>query len=175
MRFINILEEEDIHETHYTEKDVHRRMVRWKANNFSEDGSPVKILVKQILEDFYKDFKIPLIKIDLDSKIAKSPIRSMKIFIEKNGKFFNYSSHEQTTEKARLEQEEQNILKQKEDLTKLEAERSEREKVDLLVQEEEIRLKMEKLRREEREILEEKSKSLRYKLFLFLEIILEKM
>lgn len=155
MSFIDEMEEHEVENTHYNEKDLNRRMKIWKEYNHSEDGS-------YILQDFYSQHNIDLIKINLSLREKKAdPLKSMKIFIERNGKFNNYQTHEVDDELKRLNEQENYLKKLEEERQKIERERNEKEKEDLLVQEAEIRLHMTEFRQQERELVSRHSKKLK--------------
>lgn len=93
--------------------------------------------------------------------MKKDPLKSMKILIERNGKFSNYQDHEAEAEVARLHQQEDDFKRQEAERERIQKQREEREKENRLVQEEEIRLKMHKLRKEEKEIVDSHSTTLK--------------
>lgn len=47
MHYIDRITEEEIAGTHYTEKDLDRRLKRWETNNISDDASFVSYLATQ--------------------------------------------------------------------------------------------------------------------------------
>ena len=86
----------------------------------------------------------------------------MKIFIERDGKFENYQTHEKDNELNRLAEQEQFLKRQQANRDAEIKKREDKEKEDLLVQEAEIRLKMKKLRDKEKEIVDTNSSTLKY-------------
>jgi len=85
--------------THSNKNDLDRRLKLWFQYNFSKDGS-------YVLADFFEQEKIDHIKIKLDFDMKKDPVKSMKIFVERNGKFQNYQSKESDEEASRLAEQE---------------------------------------------------------------------
>jgi len=70
---------------------MNRRNVVYKKNNFSENGSPV-------LETFFKDNKIPILKLEITADNGEEIFKKIKIFIETGGKFENYQTFEKHDE-----------------------------------------------------------------------------
>lgn len=154
MSFIDEMKESEVEGTHNNEVDLTRRYKAWKNLNFSDDGS-------YILQDFYSQNNIDFININLSVGNKIDPLKNMKIFIERKGKFNNYQTHEDDAELKRLDEQE-NHLKKLEEERKIKEEKIEKkEREDLLVQEAEFRLKMTKFRKEERELVDKSSKKLK--------------
>lgn len=80
--------------THYNELDLKRRYKIWSDNNITEDGSNVLI-------DFFIENSIGYSECDI-SNLSICAIKSMKIFIERNGKYNNYQSYDEQEEQERL-------------------------------------------------------------------------
>lgn len=105
MSYIDHMTQAEVEGTHNNEKDLDRRLAVWSKNNKSSDGS-------YVFEDFYSQMDIDSIKIKLSLKMKKDPLKSMKIFVERNGKFSNYQSHETEAEVQRLQQQEDSYKEQ---------------------------------------------------------------
>jgi hypothetical protein len=97
MNFIENMTEAEVVGTHNNEKDLDRRLVIWNKNSKSDDGS-------YVFEDFYTQMDIDIIKITMDLKMKKDPLKAMKIFIERKGKFKNYQKHEAEAELSRIQE-----------------------------------------------------------------------
>jgi len=98
--------------------------------------------------------------VNLD-KGSSGALKSIKIFLERNGKFENYQTHENDQEKERIQQAAAQMQEREAERLRLIAEREQKEKEDLLVQQEEIRLKMAKYRHNEAEIVKTHSQTLK--------------
>jgi len=91
---IHKLSEEEAKGTHYNEKDTTKRYKIWEKHNISSDGSP-------ILQDFYIENNI--CHFSIDTYHDKNEIKEcLKIFIERNGKYNNYQTHDEREEQERL-------------------------------------------------------------------------
>lgn len=152
-KLLGNLSEEQVKGTHYTFKDFERRLKVWKANNFSQDDSDV-------LKDFFDQWELKYIQVNVDDALTDH-FKSMRVFIERSGKFINYQTDEDSEEHQRLLKQ-QALVQEK---LKKKAEEEKREKDEeierLKVQKEELRLKMIKMRDDDQKMLNEKSAYLR--------------
>lgn len=140
--------------SHYNHRDFERRMKVWKQNNFADDD-------RDVFKDFLLRWNISYIELDLSFK-KLDQFKSLRIFIERNGKFINYQTAEANEEQRRMELELQEKKRKQEEAQRREQRRAQEEAERLQVQQEEVRLKMIKLRQDDRERLEKKSAYLRY-------------
>jgi hypothetical protein len=113
-----------------------------------------------VLKDFFREWSLSLIDVNLDDP-KLDHFKSMRVFIERNGKYINYQTNEENEEMERLRQEEaQAARKQEQEAQRLRAQAA-LEAEMLTVQREEVRLKMEKLRNDDKAHLQLKSHHLK--------------
>jgi len=153
--------ENQVKGTHYNYSDYERRYKLWYQANFANDD-------RDVFKDFFKQWSLNYIEVNMDdSKIDH--LKSMRIFIERNGRFINYQTAEANEEQRRLEKEKQEREKKQKEKEELERKKMEEEAERLKVQQEEVRLKMVKLREDDQKNLDERSLYLRYSINLTLE------
>jgi len=70
------LPEEIVAGTHYTDEGMERRLKIYHDNNYSEAGNPV-------LLDFFKEHKIEIIKVNVQTSSTEDAFRAMRAFVEK--------------------------------------------------------------------------------------------
>ena len=144
---------------------MERRLKIYHDNNYSEAGNPV-------LLDFFKEHKIEIIKVNVQTSSTEDAFRAMRAFVEKvsivlesvkcqHGKFENYQRFEEEEEKERVRQIEETNKKQIERMEQIRKERDEKEGEERKLQEEKSRLKQEALKEQEKVLLDERSKPLR--------------
>ena len=150
--------ERQVLRTHNNYKDFERRMKIWRVNNLSED-------YRDVFKDFFVQWNIDYIEIELERK-KLDQFKSLRIFVERNGKYINYQEAEMNEEKKRMAQEEEEKQRKQELKLEQEKKKAEQETERLKVQEEEVRLKMIKLRTDDKHNLDEKSEYLRYLLLM---------
>lgn len=139
--------------THYTFKEFQRRMKVWKTNNFATDDT-------EVFKDFFDHWTLKYIQVSLDDS-ATDHFKSMRVFVERNGKFINYQTAEDNEEQVRLKVQQEAIV-EKQRLKREEEQLEKEEELERLkVQQEEIRLKMIKLRHDDKVMVDQKSAYLR--------------
>lgn len=154
MQRLQMLPEENLKNSHFTEKDMNRRLKVYRETNNPEKGKP-------ILLNFFDENKIEVLNVNLENLDPKAHFNQIQAFIERKGKFKNYQIHEQIEEKKRIEVQEllhkQKVEKQNNFNQKME----EKEKERRILAEEEYKLKIEDFRKQEKNILDSRSLPLR--------------
>lgn len=148
------LPEKELQSTHFNEKDMLRRLTIHRKINNNENG-------QLILLNFFNEQKIGVVDVNLENLEVKAQFNLMQAFIERNGKFSNYQSHEKKEESQRIQVEEV-IFQEKMSKQKIvEQKMEEKEKEKRLLAEEQYKLKMDDFRKQKKNILDKRSQPLR--------------
>jgi len=151
---IKELPEEKVVGTHWTEDGMNRRIGGYKKNNFSDNGAPV-------LETFFKENGIQILKLDVDALQTDDVFKSVKIFLEKQGKFENYQNFESVADVKRQQVVEDDNKKKVVEKAEGHRKLDEKEHDERKLQEEKAKLKMEAIKEEEKKLLDVRSQPLR--------------
>jgi hypothetical protein len=147
------LTEEHVKGTHYTFSEYERRLKIWKGNNYSQDDTDV-------LKDFFDQWHLKYIQVNVGDTLTDH-FKSMRVFVERNGKFVNYQTAEDSEEHQRLIKQQEIVQEKIKKHAEIEKKEKEEEIERLKVQKEELRLKMIKLRDDDKKMLDEKTAYLR--------------
>lgn len=99
------LPEERVANTHYNEEGMNRRLAEYKKNNDSTTG-------ESILADFFKERFIEPLVINVTNP-SNDSFDNLRTFIERNGTFSNYMTHEETKELKRENELNEELEQQK--------------------------------------------------------------
>lgn len=112
------------------------------------------------MKDFFTQWNLALIDVNMDDPKIDH-FKSMRVFIERNGKYINYQTNEENEEMQRLKREEAQAARKKEQEERRFKQQALKEAEMLMLQREEVRLKMEKLRNDDQAHLQMKSHHLK--------------
>lgn len=154
------LPEKQLQNTHFNEKEMLRRLNFYRKINNNANG-------QLILNNFFAENKIDIMNVNLETLDPRAHFSKIQAFIERNGKFKNYQSHETKEESNRVQLEETLFREKIEKQKVLEQKMEEKEKEKRLLAEEQYKLKMEDYRKQKKNILDKRSQPLRFFEFLF--------
>lgn len=154
------LPEKQLQNTHFNEKEMLRRLNFYRKINNNANG-------QLILNNFFAENKIDIMNVNLETLDPRAHFSKIQAFIERNGKFKNYQSHETKEEHNRIQLEEILFREKIEKQKALEQKMEEKEKEKRLLAEEQYKLKMEDYRKQKKNILDKRSQPLRFFAFLF--------
>ena len=90
------LPQEVVEGTHWNDADMDRRLKEYRELNSSEVGDPALI-------DFFKKYEIGTFEKKADEE-EEQVMEAFKIFIEREGKPFNYMTFDEEAEQKRLDE-----------------------------------------------------------------------
>lgn len=149
------LPEKQLQNTHFNEKEMLRRLNLYRKINNNANG-------QLILTNFFSENKIDIMNVNLENLDPKAHFSKIQAFIERNGKFKNYQSHEIKEENNRIQLEEILFKEKIERQKALEQKMEEKETEKRLLAEEQYKLKMEDYRKQKKNILDKRSQPLRF-------------
>jgi len=147
------LPEDKVTGTHFTEEGMNKRVKAYRDINNTEAGHPSVF-------DLFKERGINVF-VEEALKNEKPLFESMKIYVERNGKPFNYMTFEHQDEQKRIEEAKQKERdnKSNKDLTKLKEEELEK---DLRGQKEQFtKQRVSAIQEQERDLLDTRSQPIR--------------
>ncbi|CAG9315201.1 unnamed protein product [Blepharisma stoltei] len=150
---VKALPESAIENTHYTNVDMNRRLKDYRVSNEDPSGN---LAVK----DFFIENSTDIFPIDCSTS-ENDTFESMKIYIERFGRPFNYQTHQEEAENKRIKEIEENIAAK----NKKKAEQEKREEaleIDARKKrEKQAKETVDKMHSDERQLLEERAQPLK--------------